>query len=125
MQALDVDEILDRGLRDETSLSELEWPIFAVAYLESVADMEGWDFFFIYCMEWCPLVIRILENYRKHYLSFGVDFTAYQIDRFLQTASDAYFSGCCDWREEFTEVAEIRWALIAQHYRSVGINLQT
>ncbi|WP_296050439.1 hypothetical protein [uncultured Alteromonas sp.] len=137
MQTLDVDEILDRGLRVEASLSEQEWPIFAVAYLESVADMEGWDFFFIYRMEWCPLIIRILklsgdfqslrilENYRKHYLTLGVDFTADQIDRFLQTASDTYFSGCCDWREEFTEVAEIRWALIAQHYRSVGINLQT
>jgi|TARA_Y100001968_G_scaffold231264_1_gene214051 hypothetical protein len=137
MQTLDVDKILDKGLRDEASLSEQEWPIFAVAYLESVANMEGWDFFFTYRMEWYPLVIRtlkhsgdfqslrILENYRKHYRSFGVDFTPDQIDRFLQTASDAYFSGCGDWREEFTQVAEIRWALIAQHYRGVGINLQT
>ena len=137
MQTLDVDKILDKGLRDEASLSEQEWPIFAVAYLESVANMEGWDFFFTYRMEWYPLVIRtlklsgdfqslrILENYRKHYRSLGVDFTPDQIDRFLQTASDAYFSGCGDWREEFTQVAEIRWALIAQHYRGVGINLQT
>ena len=137
MQTLDVDKILDKGLRDEASLSEQEWPIFAVAYLESVANMEGWDFFFTYRMEWYPLVIRtlklsgdfqslrILENYRKHYRSLGVDFTPDQIDRFLQTASDAYFSGCGDWREEFTQVAEIRWALVAQHYRGVGINLQT
>ncbi len=46
MKSLTVDEMLDKGIGDETNLSEQEWPIFAVAYLESIADMEGWDHFF-------------------------------------------------------------------------------
>ena len=61
MQSLTVDEILDKGISDETKLSEQDWPIFAVAYLESISDMEGWDHFFTYSMEWYPLVLRALK----------------------------------------------------------------
>lgn len=62
-------------------------------------------------MEWYPLVLRalklagnfnslkIIDNYRKHFESFGVDFEATEIDNFLCFASDKYFSECADWRE--------------------------
>jgi len=137
MQALSVDEVLDKGLNDQSNLSDLEWPVFVVAYLESVADMQGWDHFFTYNMEWCPLVVRILklsgdlqslrviEGYRKHFENLGVNFEADEIDQFLAGASDEYFDECQDWSEEFTQVADTRWELIAQHCLSVGVNLQT
>lgn len=120
MKSLTVDEILDKGISDETKLSEQEWPIFAVAYLESIADMEGWDHFFTHSMEWYPLVLRALklsgdfnslktiDNYRKHFESFGVDFEATEIDKFLCFASDKYFSEYADWREEFSQAGEQR-----------------
>ena len=137
MKSLTVDEILDKGISDETKLSEQEWPIFAVAYLESIADMEGWDHFFTHSMEWYPLVLRalklsgdfnslkIIDNYRKHFESFGVDFEATEIDKFLCFASDKYFSECADWREEFSQAAEQRWKLINQYYLNVGVVLKT
>jgi hypothetical protein len=137
MQALSVVEILDKGLSDQSNLSDHEWPVFAVAYLESVADMQGWDHFFTYNMKWFPLVVRtlklsgdlqslrIIEDYRKHFEKLGVDFEADEIDQFLAKVSDAYFDECPDWREEFTQLANTRWGLIAQHCRSVGVNLQT
>lgn len=137
MLALSVDEILDKGLSYQSNLSEHEWPVFAIAYLESVADMQGWDHFFTYNMEWCPLVVRILElsgdlqslriieDYRKHFEKSGVAFEAGEIDQFLVKASDAYFDECPDWCEEFAQVANTRRELIAQHCRSVGLNLKT
>ncbi|WP_421910616.1 hypothetical protein [Marinobacter sp.] len=137
MRALSVDQIFDKGMHDEASLSEDEWPIFAVAYLESVADMQGWDHFFTYNMEWCPLVTRILklsgdlqslrviEDYRKHFEHLGVGFEADEIDQFLAGVSHAYLDECPDWREEFTQLANTRWELIAQYCRNVGVNLQT
>ncbi|MDM5131958.1 hypothetical protein OB962_13300 [Aeromonas piscicola] len=137
MQSLTVDEILDKGISDETKLSEQDWPIFAVAYLESIADMEGWDHFFTHSMEWYPLVLRalklagdfnslkIIDNYRKHIESFGVGFEATEIDKFLCFASDKYFSECADWHEEFSQAAEQRWKLINQYYLNVGAALKT
>ncbi len=137
MQIIEVDNILDIGLSNESDLNENEKLIYAVAYLESVSDMEGWDHFFTYSMKLYPLLCRalklasdlsslsVIRDYEKHLESLGVDFKAQEIDCFLATATDEYLSTCPDWREQFSDLSEQRWVLIARYFQSIGVQLKT
>ncbi|BCE01997.1 DMP19 family protein [Marinicellulosiphila megalodicopiae] len=137
MRILKVDDILDKGLEDENSLDHDEKLIYSVAYLESIADMQGWDHFFTYTMEYYPDLIKllklsedsvslnILENYRNHFKEMGVSFNPESIENFLCTATDEYLMKCPDWREEFTEVYSHRWKLIANYCAKIGVQLKT
>lgn len=137
MKVIDVFEILDRGIDNEKNLSESEWPIFIVSYLESIADMEGWDHFFTYSMNWYPALsqalemvgdtksLKVIESYVQSFKKLGVKFDAESIDEFLLKAPDEYFESCPDWREEFTELAENRWKHFSNYYESDDIQLKT
>lgn len=134
---LNVDDILDKGLEAEEALTENERLIYAVAYLESIADMEGWDHYFTYDMKWYPLLIDLLRragdfrslgivnDYKKHFDELGVGFEAKEIDFFLCEASDDYFDTCPDWRELFSDMSEQRWRLIAAYFKNIGVNVKT
>ncbi|WP_431688161.1 hypothetical protein [Hahella sp. NBU794] len=137
MQTINVDEVLDRGLEDQSTLKENELLVYSIAYLESVADMEGWDHFFIYSMtlysSLCKLLklagdfssFKVIENYKGHFQSLGVAFEAKAIDSFLTNAPDKYYSSCPDWREEFSSLSEQRWGLISEYFQSIGVQLKT
>ena len=137
MKILNIKDILSKGLKDESNLSEIEWPVYVVAYFESVADMEGWDHFFLYSMKWYKLLIntlsstgdhssiRIISDYEKHFKTLGVQFTSANIDIYLSTASTDYLDSCPDWREQFSGACKQRWELIVQHYLEFGIDLKT
>ncbi|WP_220718578.1 hypothetical protein [Agarivorans litoreus] len=132
-----VDEVLDKGLTNTELLTEEEWLIFVVAYLESIADMEGWDHFFTYNMNWYPILanslqlvsdeesLKIIENYKLHFAKLGVDFHPESIDSFLVSANSSYYENCPDWRELFSEVSEQRWLKIRAYFSSRGIKICT
>lgn len=121
---MDSDMILDKGLTDESALSEKEKLVFSVAYLESIADMEGWDHFFTYSMRLYPNVIKLLKltndqaslnilyDYEEHFKKLGVNFAPKEIDIFLTKAPESYFNSCPDWRELFDQASKDRWAKI-------------
>ncbi|MGD8113131.1 hypothetical protein [Vibrio sp. NTOU-M3] len=132
-----VDEILDKGLTNTELLTEEEWLIFVVAYLESIADMEGWDHFFTHHMNWYPILInslklasdeaslKIIENYKQHFVILGVNFNPESIDSFLASANSSYHESCPDWREQFSEASEQRWLKIGSYLSSHGIKIRT
>ena len=131
-----VDEIVDKGLRHSSDLTDEEKPIYYLAYLEQVADMEGWDFFFIYNMDSYPLVkqllissgdfnsLKILKSYEDHFRALGVTFSSKEIDEFLLKASEAYYLSCPDWRAMFSKVYSERWKLISKYYGSIRLELK-
>jgi len=134
---LNVDDIIDKGLVDESQLTSNEQLIFAVAYLESLSDMEGWDHFFTYNFSWYSKLIEALElsndqlslnvlnDYKQHFIKLGVPFQSTEIDNFLLTANEGYFEHCIDWRESFNEVADQRWRKIQLYFNSIGFELGT
>ncbi|EOK5797836.1 hypothetical protein ACM6VE_004580, partial [Vibrio parahaemolyticus] len=134
---LKVDEVLDKGLTNFELLTEDEWLIFVVAYIEIVADMEGWDHFFTYNMDWYPVLVKslqlsgddvsleILQNYEQHFANLKVSFDAKSIDTFLASASSRYLNSCPDWRELFSDAAEQRWLKIEAYFRSHGVKICT
>ena len=136
MQTMDIEEIIDRGLSDEASLSETERLVYSVAYLESVSDMEGWDQFFTHSMGLYPALTKLLKlsgdfqslsvvkNYKEHFKKNGVKFESKDIDRFLTNISNEYLDSCPDWREQFSDLSEQRWDLISRYFFSIGIKLQ-
>ena len=127
----DLSEILDKGLTNEDNLCEIEWKIYVVLYLETVADMEGWDFFFTYKMEWYELLrdtlkaigdkksLQIILDYEKHFRDLNIQFTSASIDEFLLKADEHYFDACPDWRELFSENRETRMNLLLEYYQSI------
>lgn len=137
MQIIDVFEVLQKGIDNENSLSELEWPIFVVSYLESIAEMEGWDHFFTYSMKWYPKLsqalemiddfssIKVIESYVEHFKVRLIKFEARSINVFLTNASDEYFELCPDWREEFTALGDTRWRRFTDYYESIDVQLKT
>jgi len=137
MQQLNVEEILDKGIENESCLDENEVLIFSVGYLESIADMEGWDHFFTYSMHLysslCKALklagdfasLKVIENYKSHFQSLGVPFEAKKIDIFLTNATDQYYSSCPDWREEFSILADQRWSLLTDFFRTEGVQIET
>ncbi|HDM8184996.1 TPA: hypothetical protein P0E26_001689 [Vibrio harveyi] len=134
---LNVEDIFDKGLTNTELLTEDEWLIFVVAYLESVADMEGWDHFFTYNMNWYPILtnslelasdetsLKIIENYKQHFAKLGVNFHPESIDSFLVSAESGYYESCPDWRELFSGVSEQRWYKISAYFSSRGIKICT
>ncbi|MGY5734028.1 hypothetical protein ACXHP7_06990 [Vibrio chemaguriensis] len=135
--SIDIDSILDKGLSQEENLTDVEWPVFVLAYFESIADMEGWDHFFTYSMKWYSAMydllrrandfnsLRILQDYKNHFSQLGVEFTAQAIDNYLTEASDDYFTNCPDWRDKFNDYSEQRWELVSEYYKSIGVELKT
>lgn len=127
----DLSEILDKGLTNENNLCEIERKIYVVLYLETVADMEGWDFFFIYKMEWYEILINTLKtigdrkslqiifDYEKHFRDLNILFTSASIDDFLLKAEDHYFESCPDWRELFSANRETRMNLLIEYYQRI------
>ena len=137
MQVLTVVEILDKGLQREESLSEIEWPIYIVAYFESIMNMEGWDHFFTHNMKWLPQLkkflsvvgdfesMKVIQSYKKHFEELGIHFSTQEIEAFLAQATDEYLDNCPDWCEQFDNAYEHRWELICKHYNSLGITVKT
>ena len=137
MRVFDVFDITNKGIGNPDKVTESEWPIFVVSYLESIADMEGWDHFFTYSMQWydslCAALemiedsksLKIIENYVQHFGELGIHFDAKSIDSFLESATDEYIETCRDWREEFSTASEKRWELLAEFYRKRNIKLIT
>lgn len=133
---MDVEEVLDKGLEDESGLSEVELQVFSVAYLESVADMEGWDHFYTYSMHLHPIMtslllsaedrasLKVIQDYEKHFSELGVAFNVKEIDAFLSSASESYYSSCPDWREEFSLLSDQRWDKIVSYLNGQGIKLK-
>ena len=134
---LDIDKILDKGLEPNCSLNDNEILVFALAYLESVADMEGWDHFFTYNMDLYPNAIKILKlagdfeslkvlnDYKKHFIDLGIQFNPTDIDYFLASASPQYFDFSPDWRELFSDLSEKRWELISAYFKRNNIKIKT
>ena len=132
---LNVDDILDKGLKRESLLTDHEQLIFAIAYLESLSDMEGWDHFFIYNFNWYSKLIEALElsddqlslnvlnDYKQHFIKLGVPFQAKKIDGFLLIADEQYFENCIDWRESFYEIADQRWNKVQLYFNRLGFEL--
>lgn len=131
-----VEEIVDKGLRSISNLNDEERPIYHLAFLEQVAAIEGWDFFFIYNMDSYPLVkqllissgdfnsLKVLKNYEDHFKSLGVKFSSKEIDDFLLNASEVYYRSCPDWRDMFSKIHSERWNLVAKFYGSTGVELK-
>ena len=137
MKTLNVEKILDKGLQDEDSLTQDEKLIYVVAYFESISDMEGWDHFFTYSMEWYPLLTKILKlagdfsstkiirDYKIHLKELGVAFNAQDIDTFFTNVPNEYYIFCVDWREKFSNSTEQRWQLIVRYFKTLNIRLET
>ncbi|MGF1862082.1 hypothetical protein [Photobacterium profundum] len=137
MHVLDVEDILDKGVAQESSLTDIEWPIYIVAFFEYIADAQSWDHFFTYFMYWLPKLkqtlklagdmqsLLILKDYEGHFSKLGVKFTSNEIDHFLTSASNEYLDSCPDWREEFEACSIQRWSLISIYYSSIGVELKT
>ncbi|MEM8860250.1 MAG: hypothetical protein AAGD96_18130 [Chloroflexota bacterium] len=133
---LQVFEITQRGLTNRDSLSQVEWLIFVVDYLESVSTFQGWDHFFSYNMDWYPKVLELLEsaddkaslavlhNYEEHFKKLGVDFTSEAIDNFLTNPPVGYLESCSDWRDEFVNLHNQRWKLITEYFKSKGVEIE-
>ena len=131
-----IDEIVERGLTHLSSLTDEEKPIFYLAHLEQLADIEGWDFFFIYNMDKYPLVkqlllasgdfssLKVLKNYEDHFKELGIQFSAKEIDHFLLHASGEYYASCADWRAQFSTLYSERWKLVSKYYGSIGVELK-
>ncbi len=131
-----IDEIVEKGLIHLSRLTDEEKPIFYLAYLEQLADMEGWDFFFIYNMDQYPLVkqlllasgdfssLKVLKNYEDHFKKLGIKFSPKEIDDFLLHASEEYYASCVDWRGQFSTLYPNRWKLVSKYYGSIGIELK-
>ncbi len=130
-----VDEVVDKGHRNTSTLSDEEKPIYYLAYFEQVADMEGWDFFFTYNMDTYHLVkklliaagdfnsLKILKNYEDHFEKLGVKFSSKEIDNFLLNASETYYKSCPNWRDMFSQIYSERWKLVSKYYGSIGVEL--
>tara|TARA_R110002167_G_scaffold15739_17_gene62612 strand:+ start:1577 stop:1984 length:408 start_codon:yes stop_codon:yes gene_type:complete len=131
-----VDEIVDKGLRHLSDLTDEEKPIYYLAYFEQVADMEGWDFFFIYNMDSYPLIkkllissgdfnsLKILKNYEDHFKALDVTFSSKDIDEFLLKAPESYYDSCPNWRKMFSAIYSERWRLASKYYGSIGVELK-
>lgn len=131
-----VDEIVEKGLTHFSDLSDEEKPVFYLAYLEQMASLEGWDFFFIYNMDSYPLVkqlllasgdfssLKVLKSYEDHFKDLGIKFSSKYIDEFLLKASETYYSSCPDWRGQFSTHYSNRWKLVSKYYGSIGVELK-
>jgi hypothetical protein len=131
-----VEEIVDKGFTNVSGLTGEEKPIFYLAYLEQVADMEGWDFFFTYNMDSYPLVkqllvssgdfnsLKVMKSYEDHFRELGVKFISKEIDDFLLEASEGYYLSCPDWRAMFSKIYSERWKLVSKYYGSIGVELK-
>ena len=136
MKEYDTYTILDKGFENEESLNSDEWTIFIILYFESLADMEGWDHFFSYKMNWYPILIETLDlikdteslsvinNYKKHITDQNIEFTSEAIDTFLLNADDKYFDSCPDWREDFSDLSGKRWELLSQYFNKSGLKIK-
>ena len=132
-----VDEIVEKGLTNLSGLSDEERPIYYLAYLEQVANLEGWDFFFTYNMDSYPLVkkllvsagdfssLKVLKSYEDHFKALGIKFSSKDIDGFLLQASETYYRSCPDWRAMFSKLYRKRWKLVSKYYGSLGLELKT
>ncbi len=133
---MDVNDILEKGLKGE-SLTDNENMVYVVAYLESIADMEGWDHFFTYSMNLHQTLCntlkeigdfvsyKVIKDYESHFQKYGVMFESQEIDKFLAAASEEYFKRCPDWREEFFQASELRWDLMIKYFKNIEIRLLT
>ncbi|MFT6029438.1 MAG: hypothetical protein ACI8O8_001174 [Oleiphilaceae bacterium] len=131
-----VEEIVEKGLINLSGLTDEERPIFYLAYLEQMADMEGWDFFFLYNMDSYPIVkqllassgdfnsLKVLKSYEDHFRELGVKFSSKEIDDFLLEASETYYHSCPDWRAMFSKIYSERWKLVSKYYGSIGVELK-
>ncbi|NRB81901.1 MAG: hypothetical protein HRU38_25135 [Saccharospirillaceae bacterium] len=137
MHTLNIENILDKGIDDEKSLSKLERSVFVVVYLESIADAQGWDHYFTYSMNLYDeleliltncndqLSLAVLNDYKGHFNDLNVNFSSVAIDDFLSKANHEYFDNCSDWREEFEKCFEQRWSLISAYFLNLGISVET
>ena len=132
----DTYSIVDKGFENEDNLNRNEWKIFIISYFESLMDMEGWDHFFSYKMEWYQLLVEtlneindekslnIIYKYKKHVTDQNIEFTSQAIDDFLCNADEADFDSCPDWRAEFSDLMDKRRELVALHFKKMGITLK-
>jgi hypothetical protein len=132
---MNVYEVGQKGLENVASLTEMEWPIYIVSYFECIADMEGWDHFYLYNMEWYPLLVDFLEqacdqaslsvlrDYEHHFVRLDVGFNSIEIGGFLNAPPKDYLANCPDWRDKFEVTSAQRWKLIQLHYNSHDIKL--
>ena len=135
MKTVDVFEILDKGIDSIESLTDFELQFFCVAYLELLADMEGWDHFFTYSINlYSPLreslkqvndrySLDVLDNYETHFNTYNVSFDQKSIGQFLLNVDDSYLLSCPDWREMFSELSPSRWDLFKQYYLKHGYDI--
>lgn len=132
----DIHAVYSRGLKDPKRLTPQERLVYLLVDLETCADMEGWDHFFIYSMmEFYPELLdglkaagdtaslEILQDYEQHFIERGVAFKPEAINDFLGGASDEYFQLCRDWREDYSRLTEIRWQKVADYLSHYGYTI--
>ena len=134
---LDASEIFERGLNDPQSLMPEERLVYLVRELEILADMEGWDQFFVsttsapYFEEMKAGLsavgdldsLAVLNDYEHQLSEQGIVMEPAPLGRFLATRSDDYFANDRDWCEEFSDFQEQRWEKIRQYLSERGIRL--
>lgn len=133
---LDIHAVYSRGLADPKSLTPQERLVYLLVDLETSADMEGWDHFFMYPrMEFYPELLgglkaagdtaslEVLQDYEQHFIERGVAFDPGAISRFLVDASEEYFQSCRDWRKDYSRLTEVRWQKVADYLGHYGYTI--
>lgn len=134
---LDAITVYERGLADPQSLTSEERLIYLVLELENMADMEGWDHFFVtdtghYLGELKAGLraagdtdsLGVLEDYERQLFEQGVGMEPEALGRFLAAQNDTYFANDRDWREEFNNLVDQRWTRIRQYLSGKYIDLR-
>ena len=128
--------IYRRGLSDPKALTPEERFVYLVMDLETLADMEGWDHFFMYSSGGYlnelkaglssagdTASLAVLEDYEGRFLQQGIAMEPEALEDFIMAQDDSYFANDRDWRDEFTAVIEERWKKIQQYLQGKGIHL--
>ncbi|WP_038170006.1 hypothetical protein [Verrucomicrobium sp. BvORR106] len=133
---LDIQAVYSRGLTDPKSLTSQERLVYLLVDLETCADMEGWDHFFMHSgIEYYPEILaglraagdmeslEILQDYERALREHGVAFDSDAIGDFMCNASDEYLQSCRDWREDYSRLAEARWQKVKDYLSQYGYTI--
>jgi hypothetical protein len=133
MNAIDPDDVYQRAMSAPDTLDALEQLVAGVQLIESLAAMEGWDFFFTssYAALY-PTVkhglalagdhasLAVLESYEAWLESNGVSMDPDDIAELLATLDEASVSEAVDPERQFADLGDQRWQLIRDYLATHG-----
>ncbi|MES2461450.1 MAG: hypothetical protein V4671_12780 [Armatimonadota bacterium] len=110
--------------------------VYLVQELETMADMDGWDHFFITSRAYylgelkagLKMVedtdsLAVLEDYERQFAPHIGIMEPEALADFLALQGNDYFHRDRDWRGDFTNLAEERWGRIDKYLHAKGIHL--